>query len=124
MGLTTWKNAPEGKILKSDVTVSKNVLEETEIKDLNQIVSMYLDYAENQARRHIKMSMADWRHKLDAFLQFNEYSILDHAGTVSRSTADELVNKEYEKFRIKQDKEFISDFDKATAKLLKDGNKK
>jgi hypothetical protein len=124
MGLTTWKNAPHGKILKSDVTVSKNVLEEAEIKDLNQIVSMYLDYAENQARRHIKMSMADWRQKLDAFLQFNEYSILDNAGSVSRSAADELASKEYEKFRIKQDREFISDFDKATAKLLKEENKK
>ncbi len=74
MGLTTWKNAPKGKILKTDVTIAKNYLDETELDELNRIVSMYLDYAENQARRKIPMSMKDWAHRLDGFLQFNEYA--------------------------------------------------
>ncbi|NLB09607.1 MAG: virulence RhuM family protein [Clostridiaceae bacterium] len=121
MGLTTWKNAPDGKINKSDVTISKNVLDEKELKDLNRIVTMYLDYAEHQASRHIKMSMADWKNRLDAFLRFNDYEILGNAGRVSRAVADELANKEYEKFRVIQDKEFISDFDKTVSKLLSKG---
>jgi hypothetical protein len=83
MGLTTWKNAPDGKILKSDVSVAKNYLIEKEIKDLERIVSMYLDYAENQAARQIRMRMADWVARLDAFLKFNEYDVLSDAGSVS-----------------------------------------
>lgn len=118
MGLTTWKNAPDGKIMKSDVKVSKNYLDKDELSALNNIVNMYLDYAENQARRNKLMSMADWAQKLDAFLQFNEYDILNNSGTVSRKIADELVLREYEKFRIIQDENYVSDFDKATQKLI------
>lgn len=118
MGLTTWKNAPDGKIMKSDVKVSKNYLDKDELSALNNIVNMYLDYAENQARRNKLMSMADWAQKLDAFLQFNEYDILNNSGTVSRKIANELVLREYEKFRVIQDENYVSDFDKATQKLI------
>lgn len=116
LGLTTWKNAPKGKILKSDVTVSKNYLSQKEMSDLNDIVAMYLDYAENQAKRSRLMSMQDWVDKLDSFLQFNEYDILHNSGQISREIADKLAIKEYEVFRIKQDAEFVSDFDEVTQK--------
>lgn len=112
MGLTSWKNAPHGKIVKTDVCVAKNYLDESEIKELERIVSMYLDYAENQAERHIIMKMEDWIKKLDAFLQFNEYSILTNAGKVTSEVAKKLAESEYAKFRAIQDKEYISDFDK------------
>lgn len=117
MGLQTWKNAPKGKILKSDVSIAKNYLPEKEIKALERIVSMYLDYAENQAARQIPMKMLDWVEKLDAFLHFNEYNILKDAGKVSHEIAVKLAEKEYEKFRIIQDKEIESDFDKEVKKL-------
>ena len=117
MGLKTWKNAPKGKILRGDITVAKNYLEEEEIKALERIVSMYLDYAENQAARQIPMKMADWIDKLDAFLQFNEYDILKNAGKVSHEVAKKLAEKEYTKFRIIQDKNFESDFEKAARRL-------
>ena len=120
MGLTTWKNAPEGKILKSDVKISKNYLNDNELSELNRIVSMYLDYAENQAKRQNLMSMDDWADKLDAFLQFNEYELLDNAGIVKRAVADKLAEEEYEKYRVIQDESFQSDFDKETKKLLED----
>lgn len=87
MGLTSWKNAPSGKIVKSDVGIAKNYLIETEVSELNRIVTMYLDYAENQAARQIPMRMADWVKKLDAFLNFNEYKILTDAGSVSAEVA-------------------------------------
>jgi hypothetical protein len=119
MGLTTWKNAPNGKILKTDITVSKNYLTDEELKDLNNIVNMYLDYAENQARRNKLMSMNDWINKLNAFLQFNEYELLNNLGTVSREVAENLAISEFEKFRSVQDKNYISDFDKLTKKYLK-----
>jgi hypothetical protein len=111
MGLTTWKNAPKGKILKSDVSVAKNYLIEREIKELERIVSMYLDYAENQAARQIPMKMADWVKKLDAFLQFNEYEVLANAGKVSAEVAKRLAEEQYDKFRVRQDREFESDFE-------------
>ncbi len=117
MGLATWKNAPKGKILKSDVSIAKNYLEENEIKGLERIVSMYLDYAENQAARQIPMKMTEWVKKLDAFLQFNEYDILDNAGRVSHEIAKTLAEQEYEKFRVKQDRSFESDFDREVKKL-------
>jgi len=117
MGLTTWKNAPKGKILKSDVSIAKNYLEENEIKGLERIVSMYLDYAENQAARQIPMKMTEWVKKLDAFLQFNEYDILNNAGRVSHEIAKTLAEQEYEKFRVKQDRTFESDFDREVKKL-------
>ncbi len=122
MGLQTWKNAPQGKILKADVTIAKNYLFENEIKGLERVVSMYLDYAENQAARQIPMKMADWAQRLDAFLQFNEYQILTNAGKVSNAVAIKLAEEEFEKFRVVQDREFESDFDKETKKML--GNKK
>lgn len=118
MGLQTWKNAPDGKILKSDVSVAKNYLHEKEIKELERIVSMYLDYAENQAARQIPMKMADWIQKLDAFLQFNEYEILQDSGKISRTIAEKLAYHEYEKFRVIQDRNFESDFDKSVKKML------
>ena len=119
MGLTTWKNAPSGKILQADVTKSKNYLLSDEIGDLNSIVNMYLDYAENQAKRHKLMSMQDWISRLDAFLQFNEYDLLHNKGTVERKVADDLAKAEYKKYRILQDKKYVSDFDKSTEKFLK-----
>lgn len=119
MGLLTWKNAPAGKILKSDVSVAKNYLDEKEITELNRIVSMYLDYAENQAARQKYMTMKDWIEKLDAFLKFNEYEVLQNAGTVSAEVAKSLAEKEYEKFRVVQDQQYESDFDKEVKKLLK-----
>ncbi|MCB8931606.1 MAG: virulence RhuM family protein [Bacteroidetes bacterium] len=117
MGLQTWKNAPKGKILKTDVSIAKNYLIEKEIKDLERVVTMYLDYAENQAARQIPMKMADWVQKIDAFLQFNEYKILKDAGKVSHDIAKKLAEKEYEKFRVIQDKTFESDFDKQVKSL-------
>lgn len=119
MGLTSWKNSPDGKILKSDTIVSKNYLNQTELSDLNDIVNMYLDYAENQAKRNKLMSMQDWISKLDAFLQFNEYDILHNFGTVTRQIANALAYHEYEKYRVIQDKEYVSDFDKEMHKYLK-----
>ena len=118
MGMQTWKNAPDGKILKSDVTVSKNYLSQKELSGLNDIVNMYLDYAENQAKRNKLMSMDDWITKLDSFLNFNEYDIMKNIGVVSRKVADSLAIKEYEKYRIIQDDNYVSDFDKATEKYL------
>ncbi|MGI8668966.1 MAG: virulence RhuM family protein [Aridibacter sp.] len=117
MGLQTWKKAPKGKVLKSDVSIAKNYLIEKEIKELERIVVMYLDYAELQAEKQRPMKMADWVEKLDAFLQFNEYEILKDAGKVSHKVAKELAEKEYEKFRKVQDKTFESDFDKEVKKL-------
>lgn len=118
MGMQTWKNAPNGKILKSDVTISKNYLSQKELSGLNDIVNMYLDYAENQAKRNKLMSMNDWITKLDSFLNFNEYDIMQNIGVVSRKVADSLAIKEYEKYRIIQDDNYVSDFDKATEKYL------
>lgn len=118
MGLKTWKNAPAGKILKSDVTVVKNYLIEKEIKELERIVSMFLDYAELQAERQIPMRMADWVAKLDAFLQFNEYEILTDAGKVSHEVARRLAEGEYAKFRVTQDRDYISDFERTAKKTI------
>lgn len=117
MGLTTWKNAPHGKILKSDVSIAKNYLIETEIKELERIVSMYLDYAENQAARQIPMRMADWVNRLDAFLQFNEYDVLTNAGSVSAEVAKRLAEEHYSVFRIEQDQCFESDFEKEIKRI-------
>lgn len=120
MGLQTWKAAPHGKIMKSDVSVAKNYLNEQELKELERIVSMYLDYAENQAKRQIAMKMQDWVDKLDAFLNFNDYQILKDAGKMSAEVAKKLAEKEYEKFAPIQDRNFESDFDKAIKQLKKD----
>ncbi|MDP4725132.1 MAG: virulence RhuM family protein [Alphaproteobacteria bacterium] len=112
MGLTTWKNAPNEKILKSDVSVAKNYLSGEEIKELNHIVTMYLDYAELQASKQKLMRMDDWVVKLDAFLSFNDYSILAHAGKISAEIAKALAEEEFDKYRVIQDQLYQSDFDK------------
>lgn len=112
MGLTSWKNAPSGKIVKADVSVAKNYLLVDEIKELNEIVTMYLDYATRQARRHIPMTMADWASKLDAFLKFNDADILQNKGTVTAEIARQFAESEFEKYRIIQDQLYQSDFDR------------
>jgi len=112
MGLTTWKNSPNGPIYKYDVDVAKNYLNEKELKNLNKIVTMYLDYAEMQAENHNAMTMSDWVEKLNAFLKFNGRDILHGTGKISHEVAKELAYKEYDKFKIEQDKKYISDFDK------------
>ena len=112
MGLTSWKNAPDGKILKSDVNIAKNYLTETEIQELRLVVNMYLDYAELQANRKIVMNMNDWIAKLDSFLKFNEFDLLSNAGKVSAQVAKALAEGEFSKFRVFQDQNYRSDFDK------------
>ena len=124
MGLTTWKRAPKGKIMLSDTGVAKNYLNKEEISHLNRIVSMYIDYAELQAIRHIPMKMADWVEKLNAFLKFSEYDILNNAGKVSHDVAIALATQEYEKFRVIQDANYISDFDRELERLEKKLEKK
>lgn len=123
MGLTSWKQSPHGKIQKSDVPVAKNYLIEAEIKELERIVTMYLDYAENQAARQIPMKMADWVERLDAFLQFNEYQVLTDAGKVSHEVAKSLAEKQYAIFRIRQDREFENDFEKEVKRIEGKGRK-
>ena len=117
MGLNTWKQAPSGKILKIDVSVAKNYLDEKELKNLNRIVTMYLDFAELQAERQNPMNMAEWVKKLDAFLQFNDYDVLNDAGTVSAEVARQLAHGEFAKYRPIQDQRFESDFDREVKKL-------
>ncbi|MDD4548036.1 MAG: virulence RhuM family protein [Bacilli bacterium] len=112
MGLTTWRNSPDGPIYKYDVDIAKNYLNEKELKALNRIVTMYLDYAEEQAENHNAMTMNDWVNKLNAFLQFNEKEILNNAGKISQRVAQELSYKEYDKYKRKQDRLYKSDFDK------------
>lgn len=119
MGLTHWKNAPKGAVRKTDIGIAKNYLNEKELDGLNRIVSMYLDYAENQARKGVVMFMKDWAEKLDAFLQFNEEAVLKHQGRVSHEVALSLAEKEFEKYRIIQDKMLESDFDKELVKIHK-----
>ncbi len=120
MGLTTWKNAPHGKILKPDVVVAKNYLTEKELKSLDRIVTMYLDYAEDQAERRIPMTMQDWAQKLNAFLQFNERDLLDHPGKVTAEVAKAFAESEFEKYRVVQDRLFESDFDRMVKRLQKE----
>lgn len=112
MGLTTWESAPDGKIIKADVTIAKNYLNEEEINYLERIVSLYLDYAELQAERKIPMSMQDWAKKLDGFLEFNGNEILTDAGKISHEQAKLHAESEFEKYRIIQDQQYLSDFDK------------
>jgi hypothetical protein len=123
MGLTTWRNAPHGKILKPDVVIAKNYLTEKELKALDRIVTMYLDYAEDQAERGIPMTMQDWATKLNAFLKFNERDLLDHPGKVSAEVAKAFAESEFEKYRIVQDRLFESDFDRMIKRLPEKGDK-
>ncbi len=121
MGLTTWKNSPKGKIVKPDVSIAKNYLNEKEIKSLDRLVTMYLDYAELRAERGIPMTMKDWSGKLNAFLQFNEQELLNHPSKVSRAIAKEFAESEFEKYRIVQDRLFESDFDQFARQIEMDG---
>ena len=115
MGLTSWKNAPDGKIVKADVSVAKNYLSMDEMQELNEIVTMYLDYATRQARQHIPMTMADWASKLDAFLQFNDAEILQNKGKVTAAIAKAFAESEFEQYRVIQDHLYQSDFDRLVA---------
>ena len=121
MGLTTWKNAPKGKVRKTDVGIEKNYLNEKELNSLNRIVSMYLDFAELQASKGVVMHMQDWVKRLDAFLQLNETAILKDAGSVSHQVALALAEKEFKKYNIAHDKLLESDFDRVVKKLDKNG---
>jgi hypothetical protein len=117
MGLATWKQAPDGKVLKSDVTVAKNYLNEAHIKELNRMVSAYLDLAENNAQRGIVMKMTDWKTFLDQFLALSRYPILQDAGRVSALEAKLKAEQEYEVFRSRQDADYLSDFDREIKRL-------
>lgn len=117
MGLTTWKQAPHGKVLKSDVSVAKNYLNETHIRELNRIVSAYLDLAENRAERGILMKMEDWAKFLDSFLELSSYPVLEEKGRVSALEAKLKAEQEYEVFRKRQDAEYVSDFDREVKRL-------
>ena len=117
MGLTTWESAPDGKIVKADVTVAKNYLSEKEMSYLQRIVSLYLDYAELQAERRIPMSMEDWAKRLDGFLEFNGNELLMGPGKVSAEQAKLHAETEFEKYRIVQDRLFMSDYDKYLLEL-------
>ena len=118
MGLTSWKQSPDGKILKSDVTIAKNYLSEAHIKELNQIVSAYLDLAENRAQRQILMKMADWIAFLHSFLELSNYPILEDKGTVTALEAKLKAEQEYEVYRKIQDETYISDFDKEIQRIV------
>ena len=120
MGLTTWRNAPKGKIVKADVSVAKNYLSVAEMQELNEIVTMYLDYATRQARRHIPMTMKDWASKLDAFLQFNDAEVLQDKGKVTAAIAKAFAESEFEQYRIIQDRLYQSDFDRLLEDVKRD----
>ncbi|NQX82993.1 MAG: virulence RhuM family protein [Flavobacteriaceae bacterium] len=123
MGLTSWKNAPEGKVLKSDVSIAKNYLEVEHIKELQRLVTAYLDLAENRAERGIVMNMKDWIVFLDKFLELSDYPILLDKGKVSALEAKIKAEEQYDIFRIKQDRDYISDFDKEVSKILSNNKK-
>lgn len=121
MGLTTWKGAPDGKILKSDTLVAKNYLNEKELSRLNRLVTMFIDYAELMAEDQVPMSMEDWLRETDRFLTNNRRNVLEGRGRISREAAVKKVGAVYEEFRKKQDADYISDFDRAMEKYLKGG---
>ena len=112
MGLTTWENSPDGKILKSDVTIAKNYLDEKEIKNLNNLVNLFLDIAENNAERNIPMYMNDWEKEVENALRLFHYKVLDGKGKISHKMAVKKAEGEYDKYKIIQDKNYVSDFDK------------
>ena len=119
MGLTTWKDAPNGKVLKRDIRIAKNYLNEKELSHLNRLVTMFIDYAELMAEDEILMSMQDWADQTNQFLMNNRRKILAGKERVSHNEAIEKANKEYEVFRVKQDREYVSEFDKEVKKYLK-----
>ena len=112
MGLTNWDKSPEGKILKSDVSIAKNYLNEKEIKNLNNLVNLFLDIAENNAERNLSMSMNDWKNEVETSLKLFHYEVLEGKGKISAEKARQKAENEYEKYKIIQDKKFVSDFDK------------
>lgn len=118
MGLTSWKNSPDGKILKTDVNVAKNYLNKEELESLGRFVNAYLDLAEERAKRNIPMTMEDWAKRLDLFIEFNEQDVLKDAGSISAELAKQHAESEFEKYRIIQDRLFESDFDKEIRKNL------
>ena len=120
MGLTTWEKAPNGKIVKTDVVIAKNYLYEAELESLGRIVNAFLDLAEDRAKRHIPMTMEDWSTRIDNFLQADDRAILSHAGAVSTEQAKEHAEKEFEKYRVIQDRLFKSDFDRLSSDSLFD----
>lgn len=119
MGLTTWKDAPDGKIYKKDIMVAKNYLNEKELSRLNRLVTMFIDYAELMAEDEVLMSMQDWIDQTDIFLKNNRRKVLEGKGLISHERAIEKANKEYEVFRIRQDEEYISEFDRQTEKYFR-----
>jgi hypothetical protein len=119
MGLTNWKNSPDGKILKSDTNIAKNYLSEKEISELNRLVELYLNFAELQAERNIPMKMNEWVEALDSFLKINRYDLLNNLGKISHDMAIKKAESEYSKYRKIQDQKFISDFDKEVKKIKK-----
>ncbi len=112
MGLTTWENSPSGKILKYDVTIAKNYLDEKEIKNLNNLVNLFLDIAENNAERNIPMYMDDWKKEVENSLKVFHYEVLEGKGRITHKQAVEKAESEYEKYKVIQDKNYVSDFDK------------
>ena len=123
MGLTTWADAPDGKIKKSDVTVAKNYLSQDEMKQLNRMVTAYLDFAENMTLRHIPLTMQDWEKRLNSFIEMFDYGILQDAGKVSAEIANLHAETEFEKYRVIQDRLFMSDFDKYLLELEENAKK-
>ena len=121
MGLTTWENAPDGKIVKTDVSIAKNYLKQMELEDMGRIVTAVLEFAESRAKRHIPMTMEDWAKRIDAYLSSDERPLLDNAGSVSHEEAVLHAETEFEKYRIVQDRLFQSDFDKYLGELPFDG---
>jgi hypothetical protein len=119
MGLTTWRNAPHGKVLKGDVTIAKNYLNQAEGDKLNRLVGMFIDFAEMRALNKMVMSMTDWLAQVRRFLNFNEQQVLENAGQISHEMAVLKAHTEYEKYRVKQDREYLSDFDQSFALYLK-----
>jgi hypothetical protein len=119
MGLTTWKNSPQGKILKSDVTIAKNYLSQVEVSKLNRLVTMFIDFAELRALNQQLMKMKDWLKQVEKFLNFTDQQVLRHAGKISHEMAVAKAHGEFEKYRKKQDVDYISDFDQALARYLK-----
>ncbi|WP_373213528.1 virulence RhuM family protein [Ruminococcus sp. 5_1_39BFAA] len=122
MGLTTWKDAPNGKVLKRDIGIAKNYLNEKELSRLNRLVTMFIDYAELMAEDEILMSMQDWVDQTNQFLMNNRRKVLSGKGYISHDTAIEKANKEYEVFRVKQDREYVSEFDREVERYLKGEN--
>lgn len=121
MGLTTWKNAPDGRVQKSDTIIAKNYLSDAEVTSLNRLSNAFLDVAEDRADRQLVMTMADWKKELESFLEYYRYDIIENTGTISAEEAKEKAYAEYDKFRIVQDREYLSDFDQEIKKWRENG---